>query len=186
MAHTKKISLFYILNGNEIAPPDPQALRRKDEWIKHLQSTIYGKSHRIVRVTYEVFNPEVEQMRKFFNGPVVEYFAIQSADILSGEVSRFTRDKYRETILSDLLGYDVELVGRRERRRKSSGDFENTQQWHDFLESLRETKFDPEGYEFPDSEKFWEIAEKHGYDQAKRIAIEELQKRLIAKNKSPQ
>lgn len=135
----------------------------------------------MVRVTYELFNPEVIQQNRFFNGPVVDYFAIQSAEIRSGEVSRLTHNQYRETLLSDALGYEIELVGRKERRRKSTTDFKSVQRWHDFLETLRETVFEPNGYEFPDSEHFWELAKKHTYEQAKVIAIEQLQKRMVAK-----
>lgn len=179
---TKKISLFYKLTDNEIFPPPHASLERKDAWLKGIQQSIpKAGEHRVVKVTYELFNPEVEQQRKFFNGPVVDYYAIQSAQILSGDVPRLTHDQYRETLLSDALGYQIELVGRSERRRKSTSDFTSTQRWHDFLETLKETIFEPNGYEMPDSEAFWEHAKKHGYDQAKVIAIEQLQRRMAAK-----
>lgn len=179
---TKKITLFYKLSDSEIFAPDGQALRRKDEWIKEVQRSIATAGElRTVRVVYELFNPEVLQQLKFFNGPIVEYFAIQNSDILTGRVPTIIKEKYRETILSEALGYNVELIGGTERRRKSTAEFVSTQQWHDFFELLKETIFEPHGYEMPDSEEFWELSEKNGYDQARKIAIEKLQKRLKAK-----
>lgn len=178
---TKKITLFYQIGRDETWPPTPVALARKQAWLDEIGRSIRKASElRIVRVTYELFNPEVEQQRKFFNGPVVEYYAIQSGDI-KGPVTREVIDRYRETMLSDLLGYELELVNRKERRRKSTADFVSTQQWHDFLERLREEVFEPQGYEMPDSEAFWEMAKKYGYNQAKVVAIEQLQKRIAAK-----
>jgi len=182
MAKTKSISVFYHIERSRVVPPTPASLQRKEEWLKEIQRTIESDwRSRIVQVTYRLINPEVEQQRKFFNGPVIDYYTIQSAEILEGEVPRGMHDRYRETILSDVLGYQVELVGRTERRRKSTSDYTDTQQWHDFLETLRETMFEPNGYEFPDSEAFWEMEKKHGYDQAKKISIEGLQRRYAAK-----
>ncbi len=179
---TKKISLFYQLSDSEIFPPPPANIARKDEWIKYQQRTIAKAGEtRIIRVTYEVFNPEIEQQQKFFNGPVVDYYAIQNSEIMTADVPDILRKQTRETILSDVLGYDVQLLTRTERRRKSTTDFRSTQQWHDFLETLRETVFEPSGYRFPDSEEFWILAKKHGYEQSKTIAIESLQKWMIAK-----
>lgn len=182
---TKKITLFYKISDSETFPPDPQALRRKDMWIEEIRKTISKAGElRIVRVTYELFNPEVENQRKFFNGPIIDYYAIQAGDILSGGVTRDIHDRYRETILSELLGYEIQLIDRKEKRRKSTSDFTSTQQWHDFFERLRETIFEPEGYEMPESEMFWQLSEQYGYEQAKKISIEQLQKRIIAKMKS--
>lgn len=176
---TKKINLFYTISDSETFPPPPASIARKDAWLKELQRTISKAGEtRIVKVTYELFNPEVERVRKFFEGPVVDYWAIQNGDILSGEIPRLERTIARETLLSNTLGYDVQLVGRKERRRKSTSDFNSTQHWADFLETLRETEFDPQGYEFPDSEAFWDIAKKHGYDQSRGIAIEQLRHRI--------
>lgn len=182
MASTKKISLFYNLTRDDMFPPPAASMHRKEEWLKGIRQSIAkaGES-RIVKVTYELFNPEVEQQRKFFNGPVVNYFAIQSSGITSGDVPRLMHDQYRETLLSDALGYEVKLIGRTERRRKSTADFISTQKWHDFLETLRETIFEPNGYEMPNSEAFWELSKKHGYEQAKTISIEQLQRRMIGK-----
>lgn len=184
MAGTKKIVLFYKLTDKEVIAPPMASLKRKDDWIHSQQRTISRiEGFRTVKVTYELFNPEVEQQRKFFNGPVVDYYAIQSNDLLSGEVGGPLSDRTRETLLSNTLGYDVQLLDRKERRRKSTSDFTSTQKWNDFLETLRETEFEPNGYEMPDSEAFWELAKKHGYEQAKGIAIEQLRRRLQAKLK---
>lgn len=179
---TKKISLYYQVSSSEIFPPPGPALSRKESWIKEVQRTISKEAElRMIKVTYEVFNPDVERQRKFFNGPVVDYYAIQNEHITSGEVPRGMHDRYRETILAEALGYEVELVGRKERRRKSSADFNSTQQWNDFLEGLRETIFEPNGYEMPESEVFWEMSKKYGEEQAQKIALEELQRKIIAK-----
>lgn len=185
MAKTKSISLFYQITPTEVKPPEDSAIARKNDWVKEIQKGIQAEwKPLIMRVTYRLVNPEVEQQRKFFNGPVVDYYAVQSGEILSGDVPREVHNQYRETILSEVLGYEVQLIDRVERRRKSTGDFMETQHWHDFLETLRETLFEPNGYEFPDSEAFWEMQKKHGYDQAKRIALEGLQKRYAARHKT--
>lgn len=192
---TKKITLYYKATHKEIVAPPPASLLRKDAWLKEIQRTISPQKRarrdeklntadapfRYVKVVYELFNPEVEQQRKFFNGPVVDYWTIQKKDLMSGEVPRIMHDRAREELLSDVLGYDVPMLTRTERRRKSSSDFTSTQKWHDFFETLRETEFDPNGYEFPDSEHFWDLAKKHGYETAHGIAIEQLRKRIQAK-----
>ncbi len=180
---TKKISLYYALSESETFPPTATAMARKEAWLKEIQRTIGGKAGetRTIKVTYELFNPEVERVRKFFEGAVVDYWIIQNNDMVSGEIPRIMHDQARETLLSNTLGYDVQLLDRKERRRKSTADFISTQHWHDFLETLRETEFEPNGFEFPDSKVFWEIAEKHGLDQAKRIATEQLRDRMKAK-----
>jgi hypothetical protein len=120
-------------------------------------------------------------MMRFFNGPVVEYYAIQNQDITKGEISPELKKRTRETILSDALGYDIQLLNRKERRRKSTSDFRSTQEWNDFLQTVEETIFDSAGYEFPKSKDFWELSDKHGYEEAKRIAREQLQTRIIGR-----
>lgn len=183
---TKKISLFYKVSDSEIFAPDAQALRRKEAWVKETQRTISNVGEiRIIRVTYELFNPEVLQQQRFFNDSIIDYFAIQNGNILMGKVPKIIHDRYRETILSESLGYEVELVNGIERRRTSTKDFTNTQQWNDFFELLRETIFEPQGYEMPNSDEFWKIAEKYGYEKAKKISIDQLQKRIAAKTKTP-
>ena len=180
---TKKIVLFYSVTNKEVIPPKKTALDRKDDWLNTLMKTIEAEwKPRIVRVTYEIFNPEVEQQRKFFNGPVVEYFGVQHEDKYDGELSNDQKKRVRETLLDWGLGFDVELVDRVVRRRKSTGDFIETQQWNDLLENLREGIFEEHGYEFPKSEDFWKLSRQYGYDKAKKIAIENLQKRMRSRN----
>lgn len=158
-------------------------LDRKEEWIKEIQKTIEADwKPKMIKVTYELYDPEIENMQKFFNGPVVEYFAIQSRENLSGEVDPLLKKRTRETILDEILGFEVELLGGKKKRdRKSTADFKNTQKWYDFLQTVKETLFDPQGYEFPNSEEYWENAKKYGYDQAKTIAIELMLKRVQAR-----
>lgn len=184
---TKSITLYYHAKKEEIVPPAPEAIARKDEWIKQLQKEVKADWDPItIKVTYKIHNREVERQRKFFNGPVIEYWVIQKDDMLEGRPGRTEIARARETILSNALGYKVELWDRTETRRKSTADFTDTQDWHDFLETLRETEFEPNGYEMPDSEGFWELAKKIGYDKAKDAIIEQLQRRLKAKGKSPE
>lgn len=178
---TKKIILYYRLDPKTVTAPPPQDLARKDEWLKEIQRTMKEKDTVIIRLTYEIFNPEIKQIMKFFNGPVVEYYAIQNEDMLKGRPSRTMIEMYRETILDEALGYDIQLVDKKVRRRKSTADFLETQKWSDFLETLRETQFEPQGYEFPDSEHYWGIAEKAGEEQAREVVIKQLQERLKAK-----
>lgn len=179
---TKRITLYYELTPKEIIPPKPEAIARKDAWIKEIQRGIEADWKPVqIRVEYRIFNPEVEAQRKFFEGPVVEFYTIQTKEMLEGRPSKAQNDEVRETILSDALGYDVQLLGRTERRRTSTTDFTDTQRWHDFFEEIRETHFEPNGYEMPDSKAFWEMAEKIGYDKAKEESIKQLQARMRRK-----
>lgn len=176
---TRKIKLYYQLTQKEIFPPPEASLARKDAWIKDIQRSIEAdEKYKTIEVTYREVNQHIEQQRKFFNGPVVDYWTIQSQEILEGEVPRMMHDQARETLLSNVLGYNVQLLDRVERRRKSSADFTETQEWNDFLETLRETEFEQQGYEMPDSKAFWGMAQKYGYDQTRGMAIKELQRRL--------
>lgn len=157
-------------------------LERKEDWIKEIQKTIEADwKPKMIKVTYELFDPEIENMQKFFNGPVVEYYAIQSREELSAEVDPTLKKITRESILDEILGYEVQLVNKTVRRRKSTADFKNQQKWYDFLQTVKETLFEPNGYEFPNSEEYWNTAQKYSYDQAKTIAIEDLLKRVSAK-----
>jgi flagellar biosynthesis chaperone FliJ len=86
--------------------------------------------------------------------------------------------------LDQILGYDVHLHNRIIRERKSTTDFRDVQAWNVFLKTIEETIFDAAGYEFPDSKNFWELVDKYGYEQAERISVETLQRKLILKNTS--
>ena len=181
MAKTKKISLYYLITKQEVKPPPTVALERKEAWLNTIQALLKTKETKMIRVTYELFNPEIQQMQRFFNGAVIEYYAIQNEDMLIGRPTRLMIDMYRETILDDVLGYDVKLIDRITRRRKSTADFWSTQEWNDFLATLYETHFEPQGYEFPNSEEYWRIAEKAGEEQTRTIVIKQLQDRLRRK-----
>jgi len=179
---TKKITLYYSVTQTQVIPPGPGELQKKEKWLEMLKSTVKSDwEPKTVRVTYQEYNPEVDQQRKFMNGPVLEYWIIQSQDILDGDVSPELKRKGRETLLDRTLGYDIELLEGKARRRRSTTDFEDTQQWHDFLEMLKETEFDPNGYEFPESEYFWKLAEGYGYEKAKEVAIKKLQEKMKLK-----
>lgn len=169
-------------------PPSPEAVKRKDDWIQDIKREIQADwQPTMVKVTYKLHNPEVDQQRKFFNGPVVEYWLIQMTDKLEGRPDRKELDRAREQILTEMLGYQVELLdGVKQWRRSSTSEMTEVQEWHDFLEEMKETLFDANGFDFPESEKFWKMAEEIGYEKAKDAAIEHLQKKLVAKHTSPQ
>ena len=163
-------------------------MKRKDDWIQDIQKEVQADYKPVmVRVTYKIHNPEIEQQRKFFEGPVVEYWLIQATDHLEGRPDRKELDRARETLLTEALGYEVELIGgEKQKRRTSTTDMTDVQEWNDFLQELKETEFEPNGYEFPESEKFWKMAEAIGYEKAKDEVIKQLKRRLIQKNKSPE
>jgi len=179
---TKKITLYYSVTSREVKAPGPGDMNRKDYWIKELQSTVQSDwQPKTVRVTYEVYDIEVDKMRKFLNGPVIEYWIIQSQEIHTGDIDSRTKKLGRETLFDKALGYDVQLVNGSARRRRSTADFTQVQEMHDFLEMLRETEFEPNGYEFPDSEYFWKMSDAYGYDGAKGEALKQLQSRMRAR-----
>jgi len=180
--HTKKISLFYSITGREVIPPKITALEKKEKWMAVVQDSVQSAGKpKIVKVTYEIFNPEVLSQQKFFNGPVVEYFAIQDRDQYEGRVTKEDKDMYRETILDEILGYNIAIKGGTIRRRGSSSDFRDVQEWSDFLNTAKETVFEPNGYEFPDSEEYEKLKGAYGESKSKDIAIELLQKRMRGK-----
>ena len=176
---TKSINLYYNLTPTKIIAPSSEAKERKEEWIKQIQRTIPSEWQPVtLKVTYKIHNREVERQRKFFNGPVVEYWVIQATERTEGRPSRTEIARARETLLYDALGYEVELMEGLVRKRKSTSTFTDTQEWNDLLETLREIEFEPNGYEMPNSERFWELAKEMGYEQAKGHIIDKLQERL--------
>lgn len=188
MARTKQIKIYYQLTQSEIIPPSPEATERKNEWIRGLQKTVEADyKPLIIEVTYRLKNREVERLRKFFEGPVVEYWLIQHSEHLDGRPENAMLKRARNTLLYNALGYEVELLdGTKHKERTSTTDFTDTQEWTDFLETLRETEFEPNGYEMPDSKLFWELAEKHSYDQAREVVIKQLQDRMRKRLKMPE
>lgn len=177
---TKKLSLFYTIRPHDIENPDSISVQRKEKWIQEIQKTVKSAwEPKMIRVTYELFNPEIERLRRFFNGPVILYYAIQNQDSVSEETPN--TNEYREQILDDALGYDVTLPNKTIRKRKSTSDFTSVQKWNDFIAMIKETQFDNAGYEFPDSEEFWKLEEQYGYEKAKEISIKKLKERVAKK-----
>lgn len=168
-------------------PPSTSEIRRKNEWVEQLKNEIAGPGEtRQIKLTYELFNPEVQKMQKYFNGPVVEYYIIQSKEMTEGRPGTTERKQYRELILYEMLGYQVDLPGgKKVEERKSTSTFTSVERWYTFLEELKETMFEPNGYEMPDSEQFWELEKEHGYDKTRDVAIEQLQRRLHKKLSTP-
>lgn len=177
---TKKLTLIYKLTQTAVIPPAAEIVERKDEWLHDIQKTVEAEwKPAMVKVTYELVNYEIERIRKFFNGPVVDYYAYQNEHQTEGEITPAMKKRYREDILDQALGYDVELIKKTVRRRKSTSDFATTQKWTDMLQFIQENLFDQAAYEFPDSEHFWELAKQYGYERAKSIAIGQLQERML-------
>lgn len=183
---TKNLTLIYSLTQKEIIPPSPKELERKDKWLKGVQAMVEADyKPLLVKVRYEMFDPEMEQQRKFFEGACVLYYAVQDLDMLEGEPDNVTLDKYRERLLDALLGYDYKTTNKISRllteskhTRVSTTDFKTVQAWNTFLQTLEETEFDSQGYEFPDSKLFWELVKQHGHDQAREISVKKLQERM--------
>lgn len=178
---TKSLTLVYTITKDKIIPPPLKETERKDEWIKGLQRTIEADWKPLqVRVLYRLVNPEVENLRRFFH-TCVKFFAIQDMDMIEGDPDSKTLEKYREEVLDELLGYDYQTVNKVLRRRTSTADYKDTQPWLTLLKNLEETLFDSHGYEFPESEAFWELVKRHGYDQAQEISIKALQNKMSKK-----
>ena len=176
---TSKISLFYSLTPTKVIPPAEREVERKERWVKVMQKTVEAEwKPKIIKNTYELFDPEIENQKRFFEGAVVEYYAIQDMDLFEGKPDTSTLDKYREEILDESLGYNFQTINKILRKRKSTKDFKEVQAWNTFLKTLEETIFAVSGYEFPDSKNFWELVKQYGHEEAKRIAIEQLQARL--------
>lgn len=177
------MTLWYTLEiDGTITPPNDSVIARKEAWLKDLSHRACGERKALkIANEYRLSNPEVEDIRKFFNGPVVEYYAIQNDSLIEGELDSARKKKYREQMLDEILGFDVELIDRTKRDRKSTGDFIETQQWNDMLAEMKESLFDPSGYEMPNSKDFWELVKQVGYNQAHDIKIKQLQKNVKIK-----
>lgn len=179
---TKSITLFYKLTQSEIFPPSITELERKDNWIKEVQKTIEADwKPLIIKVSYEMFNPEIEDMRKFFEGACVSYYTIQNEDMTENYPNSALLKQYREDILDEMLGYDYQGAKKIHRMRKSTTDFKEVAMWNKFLKTLQETLFDSAGFEFPDSKEFWELVKVHGYEEAKKISVQKLQNLIKCK-----
>ena len=175
---TKKLTLYYKIEPGRVVPPDVKDTERKEEWIREIQKrTPSVWQPHLIKVTYELFNPEVENQQRFFHTCVL-YYAIQDMDMTEGRPDSATLKKYREEMFCGLLGYDERLVNKTIRKRKSTSDFKSVQKWNEFLNELQETAFDNAGYIFPDSEHYWEMVKKYGHKEGKRIALEQLQDKL--------
>lgn len=181
---TRQISLFYQITQTAVLPASAVEIARKDAWIKEAQKSVEADwKPKTIKVTYSVFDPEIENQRRFFEGPCVLYYAIQDMDLIEGTPDSATLDRYRETLLDNQLGYNYQGVNKLIRKRESTSDFKTAQKWNQFLHTLEETDFESAGYEFPDSEKFWNLVKEHGYEEAKGIVVSQLQNRLGKKLK---
>ena len=140
----------------------------------------------LVRGTFEVLDEEVEKLRKFFEGAIVPYYAIQNE---GGEVGSETVKLYRELLWKEILGFELELPdGSILHKRKSSKTLKKVQDWLDKIEELKVEIFDKNGYIFPDSKKRAEAVERYlaihkDYSKAVYLADKGLKNELIKKIK---
>lgn len=172
---TKRIVLVYGLTQQKILPPPAKEVDRKEKWIKTIQKSVEADyKPKQMRVTYELVNPDVEDLRKFFH-TCVRYYAIQNLDLVDRNLTTEEFRQYREEILDEMLGYDFKTVNRIIRKRESTADYKDTQPWLTLLQKMEETLFDDAGYEFPDSKAFWDTARQYGYAKAQEIALQRLQ-----------
>lgn len=178
MSKTNKIELIYTLTQQAVQPPPMREMKRKDDWIKAIQGTVEADwKPKLVKVSYELHDPEVTQLRRFFH-TCVKYFAIQDMDMTEGEPDSATCARYREELLDELLGFDFQTVNKVLRKRPSTETYKTTQPWLTLLKNFEETIFDSHGYEFPDSTAFWEKAKAYGYEKAQEMSIKQLQARM--------
>ncbi len=182
---TKAITLFYKVTQKEVIAPPQVELARKDEWLRQLQGSIPSDwEYELIKVTYEMFNPHIADLQRFFNGTVVMYYCIQNEDMITGEPTPQMLQQYREEMLDELLGYDYKTVNKVIRKRKSTTELKSVQAWNNLVKLAQETLFENAGYEFPDSEQFWEMVKKIGYDNAKVESRIKLQNNLAKRNES--
>ena len=181
MARTQKITLIAKITNREYIAPNNVEVERKDAWIRDLQRTTLKDTFRLMKIEYSLYDPEIEDVRKFFEGTVVLYYAVQSRDLLSGAPDTGMLKQCREELLNAVLGYDVRMARMMSRERASVTEFKEVQQWLVFINIIKEEFFDPNGYEFPDSDKFSELVMKCGREEAKAISLRQLQLSLNRK-----
>lgn len=185
MARTQKIQLFYKLTPKEIIPPPALDLARKEQWIEDQRKGVPSEwESKIVKVEYSIHDPEIADQMRFFNGTIVKYYAIQSKEIIIGMPDTETLRACREEILDGILGYDVRMAKMIQRKRASTTEFVEVQQWSNFINTVQEEIFDPSGYIFPDSKEFWKLVALYGYEKAEDISIGMLRESLKRKNET--
>lgn len=183
MARTEKIELFYKLTPTETIPPPAVDLARKEQWIEEQKKGIPSEwESKIVKVEYSIHDPAIADMFRFFNGTVVAYYAIQAKEITDGKPDQETLKACREEILQGVLGFEPRLAKVMGKKRTSTTEFVEVQQWSNFLNSVQEIVFDDAGYMFPDSKAFWKLTDLYGYDRAKEMSIAILLDFLQKKN----
>lgn len=176
---TKKLTLYYSATQSKVIPPSSADIQRKDNWVKSIQATSKSESEpELIKVTYELYSPEIHNQMRFFNGTVVPYYVIQNDDVFEGEPERERVDMYREEMLDQLIGYDYKTVNKVIRRRPSTTELKTVQAWNNLLQLCKETLFDSSGYTFPDTEEFWKLTKEIGYDNAREESIKRLQRNL--------
>jgi hypothetical protein len=172
---TKSITLLYQVTQKEIFPPAAKDLARKENWLEEVKHSVEADyKPLLVKVHYEIFNPEVDQLRAFFHVCVL-YYCMQNLELTDREPTNEELRDYRSDLLDEMLGYDVKTARRVIRERKSTADLKTTTAWLKLLNELEETLFFDAGYEFPDSKEFWENVKKYGHARTKAMAIEHLQ-----------
>lgn len=179
---TKRVTLVYQVTQKEIFQPPKREVARKDEFIKTVQRSVKSDHEPVqIKVTYEIYNPDIEKLRSFFH-TCVKYYAIQNLDLVDREPTSEEFEQYREEILDELLGYDYQTVNKVVRKRPSTSDYKDTQPWLTLLQEMEETLFAQAGYDFPDSKRFWELVKLYGHSTANTISIKQLQSKIKRQN----
>lgn len=175
---TKRVVLMYTVTQSEVIPPPQKERDRLNKFYDQVKRSVKADYEaKYMKVTHEVINPEVENLRSFFH-TCVKYYAIQNEGLTEREPTTEEFQQYREEILDELLGYDYQTVNKVIRKRPSTSDYKDTQPWLTLLGEMEETIFAQAGYDFPDSKRFWELTKQYGYTKANDISIKQLQEKL--------
>lgn len=179
---TTSIQLFYKLTPTEIMPPIARELERKEEWIKAQQAGVAAEwESKIVKVEYSIFDPAIEDQRAFFNGTIIDYYAIQSREMMEALPDTSLLRRCREEILMEILKYDPLVAKVLGKKRASTTEFREVQAWNTFIKTVEEEIFEKGGYLFPVTKEYWDLVEKVGHDEARRISIEKIRNYMKSK-----
>ena len=153
MANNKKTIAYYQVEANgDIGKLAPTVAKRvRQFWLFVKRMARESAEACIVRMELMIVWGDIVRRRKFFEGAVVKYYAIQS---LGRMPSNDEMRKWRITILDEMLGYSylrpkgLKGAGENKKDRVSTTAF-NEQEWDDFFELTDAVLFAPSGYMFP-------------------------------------
>ncbi|MCK4609448.1 MAG: hypothetical protein KAT71_08195 [Gammaproteobacteria bacterium] len=182
----KKITIYYTVgvDGTISKPVATIAKRLADFWAFAKRMAREGMQEGIVRAEYMMVWGDVLRRRKFFEGAIVPYYAIQTLERMPApdEIRQF-----RLQILKELLGYSytqpkgLNGAGELKEDRVSTTAF-NEQQWDDFFEVIDHTLFAPNGFMYPDRAVYADMVadkEEGGKGMRPEQATEALRKLVL-------